>query len=328
MMKQYKVSICIPIYGVEKYIERCAKSLFEQTYPNIEYIFVNDCSKDNSIAILTKVIKQYSNRKPYIHIISHAHNRGLAAARNTAVAAASGDFLMHVDGDDYLEVDCVELCVKKQLETDTDIVSYGCYREYSSKTVIQNPPNFNDSKEMCLQLIKKINNGRVINVAVWGRMYKRSLYINNKITVEEGVNMAEDYQVVSKLAYYAKQIAIVNKPLIHYNLQNQGSYVNSISKSKCEQSRRSFQIVEDFFKDKGDDYVDALYIAKTYQITRLLIDSIKGGLGKNYFVDLTSDLKNIPSRYFGVVSVPYRIILMLPYYTIAKLYLKLISLLK
>ena len=81
----YKVSIVVPIFGVEKYIERCARSLFEQTYDKIEFIFVNDCTNDSSIVILHKVIKDYPIRHRDIKVISHESNRGLAAARNTGL---------------------------------------------------------------------------------------------------------------------------------------------------------------------------------------------------------------------------------------------------
>ena len=108
-MEIKKVSILVPVYGVEKYIERCARSLFEQTYDNIEYIFVDDCTKDRSIVILQKVLEGYPNRKNQVKILHHEKNRGLSAARNTALDASTGDYLMHVDSDDYLRKDAVLL---------------------------------------------------------------------------------------------------------------------------------------------------------------------------------------------------------------------------
>lgn len=107
----------VPIYGVEKYIERCARSLFEQTYENLEYIFVDDCTPDKSIEILERVMEDYPNRKEQVRIIRHEHNRGLAAARNTALDAATSPFITHVDSDDYLSLDAIRLFVEKQMET-------------------------------------------------------------------------------------------------------------------------------------------------------------------------------------------------------------------
>ena len=118
------VSILVPVYGVEQYIERCARSLFEQTYPDIEYIFVDDCSPDKSIEVLKKTIDDYPQRKPNVRIVRHECNRGLAAARNTAVENCRTEFLMHVDSDDWIEMDCVERCVIKQQEENSDIVLF------------------------------------------------------------------------------------------------------------------------------------------------------------------------------------------------------------
>ena len=101
----YQVSILVPVYGVEKYIERCARSLFEQTYENLEYIFVNDCTPDKSMEILMRVMEDYPNRKGNVRIFHHEHNRGLSAARNTALDAATSPFVTHVDSDDYLDCD-------------------------------------------------------------------------------------------------------------------------------------------------------------------------------------------------------------------------------
>ena len=117
-----KVSMLVPIYGVEKFIERCAVSLFEQTYQNIEYIFVNDCTKDNSVVILKNVMERYPQRKPQVRIIEHEKNKGLAGARNTAVAAATGEFVMHVDSDDYVDKDIVKKTILSQKKVDADIV--------------------------------------------------------------------------------------------------------------------------------------------------------------------------------------------------------------
>lgn len=113
----YTVSILVPVYSVEKYIERCARSIFEQTYQNLDIVFVDDCTPDKSIEILRRVLDDYPERKAQTRIIRHEHNQGLAAARNTAVAAATGTFLTHVDSDDWLELDAVEELVKKQVET-------------------------------------------------------------------------------------------------------------------------------------------------------------------------------------------------------------------
>lgn len=91
MTAPYKVSVLLPVYGVAKYIQRCATSVFEQTYDNLEIIFVDDCTPDDSITILKKALENYPNRKNQTRIVKHEHNRGLSAARNTAVENATGE---------------------------------------------------------------------------------------------------------------------------------------------------------------------------------------------------------------------------------------------
>ena len=111
-----KVSVCIPVYGVEKYIEKCARSLFEQTMQDgIEFIFVNDCTKDRSIEILEQVLAEYPHRKEQTRIIHHEKNRGLVAARNTGLAYASGEYIIHCDSDDWVELDMYEKMYKKAI---------------------------------------------------------------------------------------------------------------------------------------------------------------------------------------------------------------------
>lgn len=99
-----KVSVCIPVYNVERYIERCARSLFEQTIgEEIEYIFVDDCSSDGSVETLMDILSEYPARRDQVKIIRFPCNRGVAAARTAAVAAATGECVIHCDADDYVE---------------------------------------------------------------------------------------------------------------------------------------------------------------------------------------------------------------------------------
>lgn len=149
----------------------------------------------------------------------------------------------------------------KQLENDADIVSFGCYREYKSKTVVQLPPLYSSPKDMCLSLVAKQRNGKIVNVGIWGRLIRRSLYAENHIKALPGANMAED--LVTRLAYFAKRIGVLNEPLAHYNLQNTGSYVNNVTMQTMLQTDRNFKAVFDFFVDKGDDYVEAVYRAQS-----------------------------------------------------------------
>jgi glycosyltransferase involved in cell wall biosynthesis len=249
-----KVSILIPVYGVEKYIERCARSVFEQTYEDLEIIFVDDCSPDNSIAILKQVMEDYPNRRDQIKIIQHKKNKGLAAARNTGVENAIGDFVMFVDSDDWTSKDAVSLLLKEQEKSDADMVIGGVLlHEINGEKLIY--PLHSNSKS---ELIHASASPHSIECSIWRRLIRKSLFVDNKIRCIEGINMGEDIQVTLRLCYYAKRISWIDDVVYHYNLMNSNSYVHSgTNPCKLEEnyfeSMRSWNVNRKFFKNKGDE---------------------------------------------------------------------------
>ncbi len=128
------VTILIPVYGVEKYIEECAVSLFQQTYPDIEYVFCNDCTPDRSIDILKEVVRRYPQRQEHVSILSNCENKRLGATRDRLVSEVRSDYFMIVDSDDVLPENAVEVLVKRMHETDVDVVD-GAYAEYRNHEI-------------------------------------------------------------------------------------------------------------------------------------------------------------------------------------------------
>lgn len=251
------VSIIVPVYGVEKYIARCAKSVLEQTYENIEFIFVNDCTKDNSIKVLEDTVRQYPQRVKAVHIVNHEHNMGLAAARNTGVAAAQGEYLMHVDSDDYIEPQTVNESVKKAEEDNADMVIFGMVQEFKNTSQNFSPPHVS-SKDEYMRLIVRHD----IPTHVWGGLIKTSLYKEHNIHAIPGVNFAEDYSVFPKLAYYAYKISFIYEPLYHYIRYNEGSYTGHFNPKIISNSFAAMDEIEGFFNKVGKYQQDA-------QISRL-----------------------------------------------------------
>lgn len=191
------ISILVPVYGVEKHIEECAVSLFSQSYQDLEYIFVDDCSPDHSIEVLKEVLRRFPERERQVTIIRHDHNRGLGAARKAALAAATGEFVMVVDSDDVVMTDAVEKLYQRQLQTNADIIDGGFCRltpQGRGPTVVP----YHASKDSMLRLILLQN---TLPHQLWARLVRRSLYTENDINSIEGVNMAEDYAVIPRLLY-------------------------------------------------------------------------------------------------------------------------------
>lgn len=253
----YQVSILVPVYGVEKYIERCARSLFEQTYDNLEYIFVDDCTEDKSIEILKRVMEDFPARKEQVHILHHERNRGLAAARNTALDAATSPFVSHVDSDDYLDRDAIRLLVEKQVETGADIVTGNYYSVFRRSIKKGLEPPYKDKHEMLMKTLESLRSG---THAIWRRLIRLSLYNDNHIRAKEGMNMLEDCQQMPQLVYYATIIARIDKPIYYYECMNNQSYLsvggNSANPDLWRQSIESIMVVEDFFEDKEPEYYE------------------------------------------------------------------------
>lgn len=312
-----KVSIGIPVYGVEKYIERCAKSLLEQTYQDIEYIFVDDCSPDNSIDILNKVLSQYPTRKEQVKVISHDKNLGLACTRNTAVRHFTGDFVMWVDSDDWIEKDAVSTLVSLQIVKNCDIITFDSVWHYPHKQFVFHNKNIDTPLQLLYSIFDRTN----IN-AIWGRFIRRSLYVDYDVLCKAGVNMGEDLQVITKLLYFAKSIYVCNKSLYHYECSNMGSYMASYSTKKTMQAVESLHIVCDFFKDKNQVLVEKVNSYVAYSYATFLAGSINGNDREiyNYILNCADQL---PQGAFSEIPFSYRMFFVLRNYTLMRAYAKI-----
>lgn len=218
-----KVSILVPVYGVEQYIEKCARSLFEQTYSGIEYVFVNDCTKDDSIGVLNSVLEKYPHRKQQVRIVNHEKNKGLGAARRTAILNAKGDYILHVDSDDYIAENAVEVLVKEAHGSKADIVDCA-FAEVANGNVMSSKLPYHGKTEIYNGIILS-RLGFVTN-QIWGRLIKRSLYIENNIINENGIDLGEDYSILPKLLYKGKR-SHIDDILYYYRIDNGASYMNS-----------------------------------------------------------------------------------------------------
>ena len=211
-----EISVVVPIYGVEKYIEKCAYSLMEQTMTaGVEFIFVNDATKDSSIFVLKKVLSNYPEKTNQVKIITHDVNKGLPAARNTGIEIASGKYIVHVDGDDYLEPQMLELLYKAVEENDADMAWCDYYLTFTDKKRIIAQPVFNNSIDAVRGMLRG-----TMKYNVWNKICRRSLYVDNGILFPVGYPMGEDLTMI-KIALHAQNCVVVKKPLYNY-VQNPG----------------------------------------------------------------------------------------------------------
>lgn len=219
-INQVKVSVIIPMYNVGKVMTRAIESLYAQTLPGIELIFVNDYSKDDTQNRLEALLVPKEGVE--VKIIQHTRNKGVAAARNTGLDHATGEFIYYVDADDYIECNTLEILYNEAKRKGADIV--GCEWFLSFK---QNERAVKQAQaENGDELFKKFAGG-VIRWNLWLFLVKRSLYVDNDIRFIEQMNMGEDMMVMMKLALNANKVSILNVPLYHYIQTN----TNSLTKN-------------------------------------------------------------------------------------------------
>ncbi len=285
------VSVLIPVYGVEKYITRCLESVANQTYENLEVILVNDCTPDKSIEVAEEYLKS-SRIKDVTSIIQHKKNRGLSAARNTAVEAAKGEFVLHLDSDDYLDKNTVQETVCYAHEQGADAVLFGFTHKYKTFEKIEHI-SIPDDKTECLKLILQ----RQIPVCLCGGLYKKDLY-SNGVEELEGYDFEEDYVTKPRLLYYANKIIAYDKPFYFYCHQAEGSMTKTFKKKCIEDTIVTYNTLSSFFNGATDPekYVQALEIAAIMLKANLLRTWSLSKGDNNDFLLIRNMFASVPIR--------------------------------
>lgn len=250
------ISVLVPVYGVERWIGDCARSLFSQTmWEGIEFIFVDDATPDASIEILGKVLAEYPARVAQTRVLQHPENRGLAAARRTAIDAARGEWLLHADSDDVLMASAaLELLSEAEKHPEADLVFGGYFAAEDPARTSKGhrldflPPRW--SQERWLRTILTQSH-RIAN-RTWGVLIRRTLCTLHNIYPVEGINFAEDYAVMPRLLHAARGIAAVRKPLYGYRAARDGSYMKRLDARAAAQYVAANRVVTDYLKGQPD----------------------------------------------------------------------------
>ena len=269
-MSQIAVSIIVPVYNVENYIERCVRSLFEQTIDNVEYIFVNDSTPDKSMDILYQIMEQYPHRVSQVKILNHETNQGTAATRNTGLMHATGEYIGWVDSDDWVDHKMFGDMYKRSNDSNADIVwcdFYLCYTSEAKEWVKDRQLCYEDHIALVRSLLSGGLHGSLCNSIV-----NRNLYIDNEILFSSGVNLMEDKLVSVKLRYYAQKCMYIPQAYYFYNKMNMQSMTSSSANDtknltdgvKCLQSILSFLEKNEKGIDFSQDIIHAKIAFKDY----------------------------------------------------------------
>lgn len=244
-MNNPNISIIVPIYGVEQYIERCARSLFEQDMNGLEFIFVNDCTPDESMVVLENVMAEYPHLKDCVKVINMLQNGGVANARNAALTVATGEYLGFVDSDDWIEKDMYSSLYSLAKKKNADIVGCDFIKSFKGhETVVRQPYTEEKNKNM-----ERLLQGQLFP-SLWAEIIKRSLFINDNIKFSPNLNSGEDKLVNVRLYINAQSFAWIDKPFYHYCLREDSACVLSTRKSVLNYFE-VIKLIENHLQDKN-----------------------------------------------------------------------------
>lgn len=243
-----KVSVIVPIYNVGRFIRRCAESLLSQTLEDVEFLFVNDCTQDDSLNILKECVTRYPNRN--VRIIEHEVNKGLPAARNTGLEAATGDYIFHCDSDDYVESTMLADLYGKVLADNADIVWCDWYLSFEKNERYMKQPDCTSAVEALRMMLT----GRM-KYNVWNKLVRRSLYEDNNVWFPSGYGMGEDMTMMMLFAF-AKIVSYIPKAYYHYVKLNTNAFSNTYSNKHLDELRHNVSRMESFIRQKYGDSFD------------------------------------------------------------------------
>lgn len=263
MDSSIKVSILVPIYNVENYIGKCLDSVFSQTYTNVEYVFVDDCSTDNSLQVLKSKLTEYSIPSDKYTILCHTENQGIAQTRIDLLSEAKGDYIQFIDSDDWIEKDMVEKMVEATDNGKIDIVGCDFNRIYSDGQVVYDWQNYSDDSRE--NLFRCINYG--IGTFLWKLLIRRELF--EKIKIDKEINIGEDYIISIKLFFYAKSFVAIHKALYNYVYFNGNRLTNRHLQSLSEHILAVGK-VEEFLAEYGllDEAIAQEVLLRKFNIKR------------------------------------------------------------
>lgn len=219
-MDKYRISLIVPIYGVEKYIAKFAESALDQTYQDLQFIFVNDGTKDRSMEILRDLIaNRYAHLQSRIVIVDK-ENGGLPSARKAGLDVAEGEYVLFADSDDWMETDAVEKVMAKADETDADIVYFDLIKEYGNRTSYKREREYTGATKD--DFIVNMFNYKSFGYTVT-KCFKRRLYTENVIYFPK-LGMHEDIYLMSQIIFHAKSLVHIPEALYHYRKDNPDSF--------------------------------------------------------------------------------------------------------
>jgi glycosyltransferase involved in cell wall biosynthesis len=269
-MRKPKVSIIIPVYNVSEYLRRCLDSVVNQTLKDIEIIIINDCSPD---PLDDEICNEYTKQDSRIKYIKHKKNLGLGGARNTGIKNATARYIGSVDSDDWVDKNMFEKLYNAATDGDWDVVICGFKRvtpegDILSETDFSNRSNITEEKNKDIFTIS--------NPAFWNKLWKRDLYIKNKVFFPNHLYY-EDLCTTPKVYYYAKKIKYIPGTFYNYlwkrSEQKNSSITFTVSEKNLNDHFEVFQNIKKFLEEKDilwklkNSFIDMTFSSLIHHIT-------------------------------------------------------------
>jgi len=273
--KNTLVTIIVPIYNAEEFLEECLNSLVHQTYKNIELIFVDDGSTDNSLRIMKKVAENDHRVR-----IKQQQNMGVEKTRNTIIHEAKGEYVYFMDSDDWIENNTIERLVQVIEEYEADVVLFNYFREYSDRTLkkrIFDDPVIVFDDDGCKKLLRRLvgpysdeeiahpeNNDAICTL--WGKLYKKNIIIDNNVQYPSNKIVGSYGDGIYNMQYmlHVKKAVYINEYLYHYRKTNSNSIVTSYRKNLAKRWENQAGIILNFVKD--NKLPEEYYVAQKYRL--------------------------------------------------------------
>ena len=280
-----KVSVIVPVYNVEKYLEKCLDSLSCQTLKEIEVIIVNDGSPDNSQSIIDKYVKKYSNFHGY-----KKPNGGLSSARNYGIKYTKGEYIAFLDSDDYVTSDMYLKMYEKAISNDFDMVVCDVNYVEDDKVISVATSNIKNDTSNIKKTMKNIY------PAAWNKIFKKELLVSNDVYFKEGV-WFEDVEFIYRLLPYVKNIGVVHEPFNQY-VQRPGSITNTVNKKIYDYVYNMNGII-DFFKERKiyDEYKKELEYSYVRYVYATFVKSILRYDYKDYMEGVNFAITSVKEHF-------------------------------
>lgn len=297
-MNDIKVSVIIPAYNIENYIEKSIKSVIKQTLKEIEIIVVNDGSQDGTLKIIEKLMKEDKRI-----VLINKKNGGVSQARNDGIKKARGEYISFIDGDDWIEKEYLEDTYVFAKNNNLDMVVTDYYEDYeNNKLLYIYDLKLENKKIISGNKYRDIFYKNGISNSVWNKLVKKDLYFNNNIFFLENISMGEDLAVNLRLMYTIKKVGKIEKAYIHYIQRS-----SSLTKEKSNKAKYLYPYITLFDKLKDFLVIRDIYETEKDKIYNYEVNSLKTFVfqdadwkNKNYINGLNRCLDLVKDKRMGI----------------------------